>query len=53
MIPWIDRENPTEKETNPEWAIITVFTTMPHDWISFMKERTEDEVNVILSWIIP
>lgn len=53
MIEWSDRDHPTEEEMMPEWHRFIVYTTMPTDWVEYVKNKTEDEVNVILSWFVP
>ena len=50
---WKDRDNPTPLELTPKWATIMSYTTMPHDWVRWIKDKTEDEVNEILSRYVP
>ena len=49
VVPWSDRDNPTQEELHPEGARLIVYTPMPHDWYQMIKNRTEEEVNTILS----
>lgn len=53
VVPWSDRDNPTQEELHPEGARLIVYTPMPHDWYQMIKNRTEEEVNTILSRLIP
>lgn len=49
VIPWSDRDNPTQLEIDPIGATMLTYTTMPHDWVQWIRTKTEDEVNDILS----
>ena len=53
VIPWEDRDNPTESEMHPEWAKTIVYTIMPHTWMDMIKSKTKEEVNLILSRYVP
>lgn len=50
---WKDRDNPTEEEMKPQGARLIVYTPMPHDWYHMIKNKTEEEVNTILSRFVP
>lgn len=53
IIPWADRDNPTEAELNPEWARIIIHTIFTHDQVDALVGQTKDHISKALSWMVP